>query len=93
MPSCLSVNIAIDTAKVPADELYLTYTTRDGSTEGGTVGYKKNAVDGVTYDFLIDDKGNLFIDDIDNGARGSYSITLEGRGGFTGKIKLNYKVK
>ncbi len=88
----VSVNIVIDRKKLDADEMYLTYTTRDGSTGGGTVGYNDNPY-GKQYDFMIDKDGNLFTDDIDNGARGSYSLTLTGRGAYTGSVKLSYKVK
>ncbi len=89
----VSVNILIDKEKLKAEEFYMTYTTRDCSKGGGTVGYKKNAVNGVTYDFYIDDNGKLFTDAIDNGAKGTYKITLEARGAYTGKFTLSYKVK
>lgn len=57
------------------------------------MGYAANETDDLTYDYKIDRDGILVIDGLDNGARGSYKLTFEGGGSYTGSFKLTYKVK
>lgn len=90
----VAVNVLIDMNKLKASEMLVTYTTRDGSTYEGTVGYAANeAKYGVKYDYTINNAGVLVLSDIDNGAKGSYTLTFKGMNDYTGSFKLTYKVK
>ncbi|MCR5487135.1 MAG: hypothetical protein K6F35_06350 [Lachnospiraceae bacterium] len=88
------VPVWIDTEKLKAPELLLTYTERDGTTCESTVGYA--AAQEKTkkeYDYLIDEKGKLLLTGLDNGAKGSYTLTFQGTNDYVGSFKLTYKVK
>ena len=90
----VSVNILIDREKMKAEELLVTYTTRDLITYTGTVGLSENSAKyGKKYDYEIDDTGRLILDDLDNGAKGSYTLTFRAINDYTGSFKLNYKIQ
>ena len=68
--------------------------TRIGTTltsKSNTFAY--NGGEGIAVKVCIDRDGILVIDGLDNGARGSYKLTFEGGGSYTGSFKLTYKVK
>ena len=89
----IAVRVCIDKAVLKADKMYVTCTEKDGRTVRGTVGYAAQETADINYDYKIDRYGILTIDGIENGARGSYTLTFEGGGSYTGSFKLNYKVK
>jgi|GEM_PF-3529941 len=92
------VKVSIDTTKLTAKEMRVTYVTKDGTTYSGIAGYEDNeaaykAKYNTGYDYKIDKNGLLILDYLDNGAKGSYTLTFEGINDYTGSFKLTYNVK
>ncbi len=73
---------------VSGGSLYLTFSQCDGSTYSCTAGYESDG----EFDFYIKN-GMIIVTGVDNGAKGKYSVKIEGRGSYTGSFKQTYTVK
>lgn len=87
------VTIEFDKDKCKATVFRIYITGMDGSTYSYTAGYES---DGQSYELIIDEDGKLKLPqanmNLGNGAKGSYTITVEAHGEYKGKFNLSYKV-